>query len=184
MKEYDRFNKKSQPLNLSSELKFLFLIATATSSTHGVISEPFVEAAVVVGIWISDRDSREAVTSRSNELSSRLGRILVAIMGTNGDSIRKIPARWISESFFSSFKVHTSLACEGFSLFIYVSGESGGRLAKFDVLGSAVAFAVFSVVLLSWALTFAIGGEHLFGSAWDKLVMYNVAKRLGLTGWS
>ncbi|KAH9717559.1 putative gamma-secretase subunit PEN-2 [Citrus sinensis] len=52
------------------------------------------------------------------------------------------------------------------------------------VLGSAVGFAVFTVVLLSWALTFAIGGEHLFGSVWDKLVMYNVAERLGLTGWS
>ncbi|KAK9200042.1 hypothetical protein WN944_015237 [Citrus x changshan-huyou] len=125
---------------------------------------------------------------------------------------------WISESLLSSFKVHTSLACEGFSLFIYVSGESGGRLAEFamakesltvarpqevfkflqlkllaylvliysfvDVLGSAVGFAVFTIVLLSWALTFAIGGEHLFGSAWDKLVMYNVAERLGLTGWS
>ena len=53
-----------------------------------------------------------------------------------------------------------------------------------DVLGSTVGFAVFTVVLLSWALTFAIGGEHLFGSAWDKLVMYNVTERLGLTGWS
>ena len=31
--------------------------------------------------------------SRGNELSSRLGRILAAIMGTNGDSVRKIPAR-------------------------------------------------------------------------------------------
>lgn len=91
--EYDRFNKKSRPLNLSSELKLLLLIATATSSTHGVISEPFVEAAVVVGIWISDRDSRDTVTCCSNELSSRLGRILAAIMGTNGDSVRKIPAR-------------------------------------------------------------------------------------------
>ncbi|KAK9214421.1 hypothetical protein WN944_006413 [Citrus x changshan-huyou] len=249
--EYDHFNKKSQSLNLSSELKFLLLITTATSSTHGVISEPFVEAALFVSIWISDRDSRDAVASRSNELSSRLGRILAAIMGTNGDSVRKIPARhkgivkmkkisvwqkglvfqnkqmcfcWISESLLSSFKVHTSLACEGFSLFIYVSGESGGRLAEFamakesltvarpqevfkflqlkllaylvlknimitaasggvDVLGSAVGFAVFTIVLLSWALTFAIGGEHLFGSAWDKLVMYNVAERLGLIGW-
>ncbi|KAJ4715335.1 Gamma-secretase aspartyl protease complex, presenilin enhancer-2 subunit [Melia azedarach] len=52
------------------------------------------------------------------------------------------------------------------------------------VLGSAVGFAVFTIVLSSWALTFVIGGEHLFGSAWDKLVMYNVADRLGLTGWS
>ncbi|KAL9428911.1 hypothetical protein AB3S75_030832 [Citrus x aurantiifolia] len=84
--EYDRFSKKSQSLNLSSELKFLLLITTATSSTHGVISESFVEAAVVVGIWILDRDSRDTVTSRSNELSSRLDRIPAAIMGTNEDS--------------------------------------------------------------------------------------------------
>lgn len=32
-------------------------------------------------------------------------------------------------------------------------------------------------------LTFSIGGEQLFGLGWDKLRMYNVADRLGLTGW-
>lgn len=32
-------------------------------------------------------------------------------------------------------------------------------------------------------LTFCIGGEQLFGLGWDKLRMYNVADRLGLTGW-
>ncbi|GLT81565.1 hypothetical protein SLE2022_000100 [Rubroshorea leprosula] len=52
------------------------------------------------------------------------------------------------------------------------------------VFGSAVGFAVFSTLLLSWALTFAIGGKDLFGPVWDQLVMYNVADRLGLTGWS
>ncbi|KAB1210567.1 putative gamma-secretase subunit PEN-2 [Morella rubra] len=52
------------------------------------------------------------------------------------------------------------------------------------VVGSAVGFAVFTVILSSWALTFAIGGERLFGPVWDKLVMYNLADRLGLTGWS
>ncbi|TYH75703.1 hypothetical protein ES332_D04G038400v1 [Gossypium tomentosum] len=52
------------------------------------------------------------------------------------------------------------------------------------VVSSAIGFSVFSVILSSWALTFAIGGEHLFGSTWDQLVMYNVADRLGLTGWS
>ena len=91
--KYDRFNKKSWPLNLSFELKFLLLIATAMSSTHGVILEPLVEAAVVVDIWILDRDSRDIVTCRSNELSSRLSRILAAIMGTNGDFVKKILAR-------------------------------------------------------------------------------------------
>ncbi|KAG6775297.1 hypothetical protein POTOM_018741 [Populus tomentosa] len=52
-----------------------------------------------------------------------------------------------------------------------------------DVIRSAVGFTVFTTVLCSWALTFAIGGEQLFGPVWDKLVMYNVADRLGLTGW-
>ncbi|KDP39052.1 hypothetical protein JCGZ_00809 [Jatropha curcas] len=51
------------------------------------------------------------------------------------------------------------------------------------VVRSAVGFTVFTALLCSWALTFAIGGEGLFGPVWDKLVMYNVADRLGLTGW-
>ncbi|KAL3591468.1 hypothetical protein D5086_010108 [Populus alba] len=46
------------------------------------------------------------------------------------------------------------------------------------VIRSAVGFTVFTTVLCSWALTFAIGGEQLFGPVWDKLVMYNVADRL------
>ncbi|KAI4317101.1 hypothetical protein L6164_025006 [Bauhinia variegata] len=52
------------------------------------------------------------------------------------------------------------------------------------VVGSAIGFTVFTALLCSWTLTFAIGGEHLFGSVWDQLVMYNLADRLGLTGWS
>lgn len=48
----------------------------------------------------------------------------------------------------------------------------------------AVGFTVFTTLLLSWALTFStIGGEQLFGLVWDKLLMYNVAARSGLTGW-
>ncbi|KAI3819992.1 hypothetical protein L1987_13847 [Smallanthus sonchifolius] len=50
------------------------------------------------------------------------------------------------------------------------------------VVGSAIGFTVFSAMLASWALTFTIGGERLFGHAWDELVMYNVADRYGLTG--
>lgn len=53
-----------------------------------------------------------------------------------------------------------------------------------DVVGSAIGFSVFTVLLGSWALTFAVGGESLFGSNWDKLVMYNVAEKIGLTGWT
>ncbi|RDX87289.1 GDP-mannose transporter GONST1 [Mucuna pruriens] len=55
---------------------------------------------------------------------------------------------------------------------------------RIHVVRSAVGFAVFSTVLCSWALTFAIGREHLFGPVWDQLVMYNLADRLGLTSWS
>ncbi|KAL7223401.1 hypothetical protein ACSBR1_024952 [Camellia fascicularis] len=51
------------------------------------------------------------------------------------------------------------------------------------VVGSAVGFVVFTALLSSWALTFAIGGERLFGPVWNELVMYNVAERFGLTGW-
>ncbi|EEF39540.1 GDP-mannose transporter, putative [Ricinus communis] len=51
------------------------------------------------------------------------------------------------------------------------------------VIRSAVGFTAFSILLCSWALTFAIGGERLFGPVWNELVMYNVADRLGLTGW-
>ncbi|OAY65493.1 putative gamma-secretase subunit PEN-2 [Ananas comosus] len=51
------------------------------------------------------------------------------------------------------------------------------------VVRSAIGFAIFVVLLSSWALTFAIGGERLFGPVWNNLVMYNVADKLGLTGW-
>ncbi|KAF3440597.1 hypothetical protein FNV43_RR18881 [Rhamnella rubrinervis] len=52
------------------------------------------------------------------------------------------------------------------------------------VVRSAIGFTVFTALLSSWALTFAIGGEHLLGPVWDQLVMYNLADRLGLTSWS
>ncbi|VFQ71041.1 unnamed protein product [Cuscuta campestris] len=51
------------------------------------------------------------------------------------------------------------------------------------VVGSAIGFAVFSVILCSWAITFAVGGENLFGNSWNELVMYNIADKYGLTGW-
>ncbi|KAF3793166.1 putative gamma-secretase subunit PEN-2 [Nymphaea thermarum] len=52
------------------------------------------------------------------------------------------------------------------------------------VVGSAIGFVLFTTALCSWAFTFAIGGEHLFGPVWDRLVMYNVAGDLGLTAWN
>ncbi|XP_058089763.1 probable gamma-secretase subunit PEN-2 [Magnolia sinica] len=51
------------------------------------------------------------------------------------------------------------------------------------VVGSAIGFIVCTALLATWAFTFAIGGEQLFGPVWGDLVMYNVADRLGLTGW-
>ncbi|KAK4479138.1 hypothetical protein RD792_014649 [Penstemon davidsonii] len=51
------------------------------------------------------------------------------------------------------------------------------------LFGSAIGFLLFTAILLSWAFTFAIGGDHLFGHVWEELVMYNVADRYGLTGW-
>ncbi|KAK7828714.1 probable gamma-secretase subunit PEN-2 [Quercus suber] len=52
------------------------------------------------------------------------------------------------------------------------------------VVGSAVGFAVFTALLSSWAFTFALGGERLFGPVWDQLVLYKLADKLDLTGWS
>ncbi|KAL2906820.1 putative gamma-secretase subunit PEN-2 [Bienertia sinuspersici] len=51
------------------------------------------------------------------------------------------------------------------------------------VVGSAIGFSIVTILLSSWALTFSIGGERLFGPVWNKLVMYNVADELGLTSW-
>ncbi|KAK4780312.1 hypothetical protein SAY87_016418 [Trapa incisa] len=52
------------------------------------------------------------------------------------------------------------------------------------VLGSAIGLTAFTILLCSWALTFAIGGESLFGTSWNQLVMYNLADKWGLTGWN
>ncbi|KAJ4748638.1 Gamma-secretase subunit pen-2 [Rhynchospora pubera] len=50
------------------------------------------------------------------------------------------------------------------------------------VVWSSIGFVIFAVLLTAWALTFAIGGEHLFGPMWKDLVMYNLADKLQLTG--
>ncbi|KAK3038575.1 hypothetical protein RJ639_028026 [Escallonia herrerae] len=41
-----------------------------------------------------------------------------------------------------------------------------------DVVRSAIGFTVFTALLGSWALTFAIGGERLFGHVWDELIWW------------
>lgn len=66
---------------------------------------------------------------------------------------------------------------------VLLRSRSFPRLRPY-VVGSAAGFTVFTILLSSWALTFIIGGKHLFGHVWDELVMYNVADKLGLTGWS
>ncbi|KAK9678317.1 hypothetical protein RND81_11G203300 [Saponaria officinalis] len=48
---------------------------------------------------------------------------------------------------------------------------------------SAIGFTIVTVMMCTWALTFSIGGERLFGPMWNTLVMYNVADEFGLTGW-
>ncbi|CAN7036205.1 unnamed protein product [Brassica oleracea var. botrytis] len=54
--------------------------------------------------------------------------------------------------------------------------------SRSDEPNLTIGFSVFTALLSAWALTFSIGGEQLFGPVWDKLVMYNVADRLGLSG--
>ncbi|KAI4369266.1 hypothetical protein MLD38_017726 [Melastoma candidum] len=51
------------------------------------------------------------------------------------------------------------------------------------IIRSAFGFSVFTALLCTWALTFSLGGERLFGSTWDQLLMYNLANKWGLTGW-
>jgi hypothetical protein len=46
-----------------------------------------------------------------------------------------------------------------------------------DVVKSGIGFLVFGSVLLAWALTFAYGGEELFGSSWEHLAVYDVADK-------
>uniref|UniRef100_A0A0D9VAK1 Gamma-secretase subunit PEN-2 n=1 Tax=Leersia perrieri TaxID=77586 RepID=A0A0D9VAK1_9ORYZ len=62
------------------------------------------------------------------------------------------------------------------------SSDAFSRIHPY-VLRSAVGFTIFSVVLLTWATTFIIGGERLFGPGWNDLVMYNVADKLGISGF-
>lgn len=78
--EYDLFNIKSRALNLSSDW---FLLGDGSAGTISVTVVSDSGAA-------SLRGSRRML---SNIASSKLGRILAAITGMNGDSCRKIPAR-------------------------------------------------------------------------------------------
>lgn len=48
-----------------------------------------------------------------------------------------------------------------------------------DVVKSGIGFFVCGSVLLAWALTFAYGGEKLFGSSWKHLAVYDIADKYG-----
>lgn len=57
------------------------------------------------------------------------------------------------------------------------------RLLFTDLFESAVGFLMFTAILLTWILFFAIVGEHLLAHVWEDLAVYNVVDRYGLTGW-
>lgn len=48
-----------------------------------------------------------------------------------------------------------------------------------DVVKSAIGFLVYGSLLLAWGLTFAYGGEKLFGDSWKYLAVYNIADKIG-----
>ncbi|KAJ7522500.1 hypothetical protein O6H91_18G014500 [Diphasiastrum complanatum] len=52
-----------------------------------------------------------------------------------------------------------------------------------DVLWSGVGFMIYSTLLLSWALTFSMGGEKVFGPVWKQLAVYDIADKFELTGY-
>lgn len=102
--EYDRFSRKSGPLNLSSDWLFrlgdgsiVISPIVATSDSGGISANG---SSIVLSIII---------------ISSKLGRILAAITGVNGDSGRNIPARHNGQ--FACDRSHISIqstwnACE------------------------------------------------------------------------
>lgn len=53
-----------------------------------------------------------------------------------------------------------------------------------DVVKSGIGFLVFGSALLAWALTFAYGGEELFGSSWEHLAVYDIADKYGQVRFS
>ncbi|GFP99983.1 probable gamma-secretase subunit pen-2 [Phtheirospermum japonicum] len=96
-------------------------------------------------------------------------------------TFRKLPCKSTNQhrSSSSSYSYYVC-ACEYYGV---PSLKKSRRLLSTDLVGSAIGFIMFTVILSSWALTFAFGGERLFGHVWEELVMYNVADKYGLTGW-
>lgn len=50
------------------------------------------------------------------------------------------------------------------------------------IVRSAIGFSVYTSLLLMWALTYAIGGEQLFGSSWKNLSVYEIADSFDFMG--
>ncbi|TVU36940.1 hypothetical protein EJB05_18897, partial [Eragrostis curvula] len=73
--------------------------------------------------------------------------------------------------------------CESRSPGSSLSCERSDLKSYAYVVRSAIGFSIFSVVLITWATTFIVGGERLFGPMWNDLVMYNVADKLGISGF-
>jgi len=46
-----------------------------------------------------------------------------------------------------------------------------------DVVKSGIGFLVYGSLLLAWALTFAYGGEELFGASWRSQAVYDIAEK-------
>lgn len=46
-----------------------------------------------------------------------------------------------------------------------------------DVVKSGIGFLVCGSVLLAWALTFAYGGEELFGPSWKHLAVFDIVDK-------
>ncbi|KAI5080371.1 hypothetical protein GOP47_0005850 [Adiantum capillus-veneris] len=55
--------------------------------------------------------------------------------------------------------------------------RSPDPLLRSYIVRSAVGFVVCSSLLLTWALTFAIGRERLLGSSWESLAVYELADK-------
>lgn len=64
---------------------------------------------------------------------------------------------------------------------ILVHRQSDTEIRQY-VVKSGIGFVICTIVLLSWAITFAKGGQQLFGSIWGHLAVYDVADRLELNG--
>ncbi|KAH7373940.1 hypothetical protein KP509_17G080300 [Ceratopteris richardii] len=50
-------------------------------------------------------------------------------------------------------------------------------LLRSYIVRSAIGFLVYSSLLLIWTMTFTFGREHVFGSLWKTLAVYEIADK-------